>query len=173
MLISLRSVPGLTVVTQAGPHRLGQIAAPILDPDKGVIAAYRLTDRPPTYLATVDVAGYTGDAVVTNTPDAVQPPDDLVRLQPLLAADLDPLKLKVVDENGQRLGTASDYEFDTTDHRIARLHVRPSWWRRFTASDLILPRERIVRITPEGITVRYDGSVTDRTPLPAETEIAQ
>jgi sporulation protein YlmC with PRC-barrel domain len=171
MLASLRTVTGQAVITQAGPHRLGTVAAPLLDPDKGIIIAYRLSGRP-AYLATVDVAGYTEDAIVTTSPDAVQPPDDLVRLKPLIEHPVKPLGLRVVSEDGQKLGRVGDFEFDTSDHRIARLHVKPVWWQRFTGRDLILPRERIVKITDSNVTVRYDSSVTSQAPLP-ETEIAQ
>ena len=172
MLISLRTVIGHSVVTQAGPHTLGHVIEPIIDPARGVVAAFQISGRTVSYLATVDVAGYTGDAVVTTTPDALQPLDELVRLKPLIEQRMRPFKVKVVDESGAVLGQSDDYEFGSNDHRIARLHVRPIWWRRLFASHLIISRERIVSFTDREIIVRYDGSVPDQAPLPAETETA-
>lgn len=167
MLASLRHIIGEPIVTQAGPTKLGAVDAPLLDPAKGTVAAYRVEGREERFLSTTDVAGYTDTAVVTGTPDAVQPVGELIRLKPLITKHAHPFKLKVVDEDGHRLGTADDFEFDTTDHLIARVHVRPPIWKRVFSSHLIIPRERIVSFTKTGITVRYDGSVRSQSAVPA------
>jgi sporulation protein YlmC with PRC-barrel domain len=160
----------MNVVSQAGPQRLGQATDVIVDPDKGQVVAYRLDSHPTTYLATVDVAGYADDAIITKVPDAVQPVDELIRLKPFVDAKLKPIGLRVTDEDGQKLGKVSDFIFDSTDHRLMRVHVRPSWLRMLTAKELILPRERIIRITPSEVIVRYDSSVPNEAGIPVETE---
>ena len=167
MLTSLRHLIGQSIVTQAGPTKLGQIDEPLLDPAKGKVAAYRTAGREERYLSTADVAGYIDQAVVTATPDAIQPIGELVRLKPLVTKHAHPFKLKVVDESGHRLGVADDFEFDTTDHLIARVHVQPPLWKRVFSSHLIIPRERVVNFTESTITVRYDSSVKSQAAVPA------
>lgn len=170
MLVSLRNTVKMRVVSQADPEQLGHVVSAVLDPEKGTIAAFRVDTHPPTYLACVDVAGYAEDAIITKVPDAVQPAEELIRLRPLVTSKLKPFGLKVLDEEGHKLGKTADFIFDSTDHRLMRVHVRPNWFRVLMAKELIIPRERIVRITPSELVVRYDSSVTSEAGLPAPTE---
>lgn len=137
------------------PQPLGFVRDYILDPDKGQLVAYAVkSGRHTTYVSTVDVVKHFDDAVQVSNAEALQDLDELVRIKHLIHAPIKLIGAKVVDENGASLGKVKDALFDTLDHRIARLHIKPTLVEQLFTEERIIPRDRIVRIEPRHVVIR-------------------
>ena len=166
MLRLLSTIIGLTVISQRESQALGVIEEPAADATKGVIVAYR-TSGHPNYLSTIDILAYLDEGIVVQDDSILQDEDDLVRLKRLGDNRTTILNLKVVSETGKRMGRVSDVLIDTTTHHVTRLHIKPGGLRRFTGTELIIPRERVIKMTAQEVIVRYDNGTR---PAGAEPE---
>lgn len=168
MLRLLSDILNQPIVAQNyGP--IGSVTEAVIDKDTGKVAAYRLKSGK-KFLSTVDVMEYLDEGILVASTDAVQSLDDLVRVQKILRQGVHIIGLKVATEQRRRLGTVADCAVDTIGHYLAKLHVRPVWWERLLASERIIAREDIVRITSKQVVVRYDVKAK---PAGAEAEITQ
>jgi sporulation protein YlmC with PRC-barrel domain len=155
MLRLLSTILDHRVIAQREARPIGKIKEIVFDPAKGKLVAYRL-DTKPEYLSTVDVLGYLDDALVVPDQHVLQAEDDLVRVKQLAGNRTGLIGLKVISDKGKRLGSVGDAEIDTDGHFLAKIHVRPGWWQRLFTHALIIPREQIVKLTPDRVVVRYD-----------------
>lgn len=168
MLKFVSQIVGLPVVPQDLPEPAGTIARPVVDPATGKVGAYELRSRQSRrFVSVIDIISYFEDGVVIRDNDAIQQPDDLVRLKPLLSEPFTPSGVRVVTESGRRLGKVADYSIDTGSHLIAKLHIRPPFW--IWREELIIPREHVTKMSRREIVVRYDGTVPTNGTVPAET----
>ncbi len=161
MLRLLSKIHDLPVIPQTVGSPAGTIADYVLDPATGKIVAYELAGRQQArFFSCVDVLRYFDDGILISDPSVLQPVDELMRVQKLLQPRVRLRKLKVVTEDGDTLGKAADCLIETTGHFVAKLYVRPSLPQRIFTENMIIPRERIVEISPKQIVVRHDSEVT-------------
>lgn len=171
MLKLLTSIAGLPVVAQREGQTIGHLAEAVFAPDKGVIIAYRVKGTSKqSYLSTVDILAYLDEAIVVADAEVLASDDDLVQVKRLGADKIKLLGLRVETDQSKRLGRVTDCLLETSSHLLAKVYIGRPFWQRPFSSDLIIPREQIVHITPRLMVVRYD--VEAKAPEP-EPEIAQ
>lgn len=170
MIKLLSAVIKHPVVTAHLSEPIGVVADYILDAEKGIIAGYVvIRGRQKRYVSTVDVIRYYDDAVEIRDPANLQTLQDLIRLRPLVQANCSLTGSKVVDESGKRLGHVQDAAFESTDHSLASIYVKPGLVQGLFGEERILARNLITRIERHKVTVRYDREAT---PPAATPEIA-
>lgn len=168
MLRLLSTIIGLPVISQRDSRALGVVKEPAADAAKGKIVAYELSRRP-SYLSTTDILAYLDDGIVVQDDEVLQEEDDLIRLKQL-GNDRTPLfGLKAVSDTGKKLGRISDVLIDTEAHLTTRLHIKPGGLRGLAAAELIIPRERVIKMTAQEVIVRYDSGARSAS---AEPEVA-
>ena len=156
MLRLLSKIHKLPVIPQTVGSPAGTVADYVLDPSTGKIVAYELSGRGEArFFSCVDVLKYYDDGILISDPDVLQPVSELLRVQSLLKPRVRLHKLKVVTEEGEKLGKAADCLVDTTGHFVAKLYVTPSMPKRIFTENMIIPRQHILEITPKQILVRH------------------
>lgn len=154
MLRLVSTIIDLPVISQRDSQALGRIAEPSFDTSTGKLVAYRTSDG--SYISSMEVLAYVDDAVIVQDDSVLQPEQELVRLVQLGDKRSPLLGLKAVNESGKRVGTVADVLLETETQAVARLHIRPGGLRGLTGSELVIPRERVVRMNSRQVTVRYD-----------------
>lgn len=165
----LSQMGGAAVRTQNNPDETGRVKGPVLDIDKGVVAAYALSGRPQRFVCTVDIIGYLDHSIIIKDSDAAQELEGLVRLKRLVERQVRPFRLRVVTESGRRLGTAKDYLFDSTSHEIAKIHVRPGLLSRVLTHEFVIGRAQVVKMTEREIIVKHEVAEKSAEAVPAES----
>lgn len=105
-------------------------------------------------LHTTDIREFTQHGIIINNDDQLMDQDDLVRLQEIIDIDFKLLQKPVVTEDGSRIGKVSSFVIDTGTWLIVKLHVRQPIVHSVNASELIVARSQIVKVTDSQIIIK-------------------
>lgn len=153
----MTSLIGSPVIAQHVPKPIGYVRDAVIDPEHGKVVCWELRSRRANrFLATIDVLGYTDNGLLIGDADVPQSLNDLARVKILLEHPVHLLKLPVVTEQQKRLGRVKDCLIETTGHFIAKLFVAPSLLTRVFEDEIVIGRERVIKITAAKVIVRYD-----------------
>lgn len=156
MLRLLSKIHKLPVIPQTVGSPVGTVVDYVLDSSTGKIVAYELAGRGEArFFSCLDVLKYFDDGILISDPEVLQPIGELLRVQSLLDPRIRLHKLKVITEEGEKLGKAADCLIDTTGHFVAKLYVTPGLPKRIFTENMIIPRQHILEITPQHVVVRY------------------
>ncbi len=155
-------VRGMPVVDEQTQQQLGAIQGILLQPDTGAVVGFYVTgamNGETLFLAAADILSW-GTRVHVRDADRLAPPEDLVRIAPLLESPRTILGQPIVTQRHKRkLGTCADVQFDTRHFRLEWLFPRFLYFferRPVPASDIleVTPAAIIVRepLRPKGIT---------------------
>lgn len=152
---------------------LGTIGGIVLHPDTGIVEAF--TVRVPAgmfshrdlLLLPMDILHW-GLRVVVRHGDVLAEPEDVVRLQPLLAGNRPVLGQRMVTESGRRLGRCGDLQFSTKDFRLEWLFPR----RFLRWPQVPVPASQILEVRRDAIVVR-DAVVPQKEAMEALTILQQ
>jgi sporulation protein YlmC with PRC-barrel domain len=146
----------------------GQVVAwvgpPVLNVSNLEVEAYTCKvpyQKEPLLLMTSDIRQYATDCFIIDDEDELADPDDIVRFTTDLAHHYSPVGKPVVADTGRKLGVVEDYSINLETNRVQKLYVRPSLWRAWLGSNLIIDRVQIIDISPDQITVR-DATVSSK-----------
>lgn len=147
------TVLGLPVLDEEG-DTLGTVSGTLVDPDRGSVLGFFVTPAElfnirQYYLSCDDILRVS-TAVRVRDADRLAEPEDVVRIQPLLADPRTVLGQPVVtQERRERLGTCADIAFDTDTFHVTWIY--PRW---FFLKRLPVSRDDIVEVTPAAVVVR-------------------
>jgi sporulation protein YlmC with PRC-barrel domain len=157
MLRLLSEILTLPLVSSQSGEPVGKIDDYVLDAAKGLVVAYRVkSGRETLYLSTIDITRYYDNAILLRGPDVLRPIGELVRIEPLTREHVDIFGLRVVDQEGKRIGKVRDCLIHTIGNHIARIYVKPGLLGGLMAEERIFPRDQIVSIDAHKVVVRYD-----------------
>ena len=152
MRIRFSTCIGTNIVCDSLNEVIGQIAGILIHPDTGKIEGFYVAGSyvhgGSPFLASLDIVRW-GKEVHVQESDAVYPVEERIRLQPILSDPRRVLWQRIFTENGRRIGTCSDVQFNTDSMRCEWLFPR-KWWK-WSAP---LPLSDIVEIRPDAILVR-------------------
>ena len=144
---------GLPVLEQETAEVLGRISGMLLHPDTGRVEGFFVRtegffSHEDLFLSPLDIVHW-GMRIIVRNRDALSPPEERVRLQPLLDGKRPVLGQPIVTQRGRPLGRCSDVQFSTRDYVLQWLFPR-----RFFRWGLPIPASQILEVRLDAIVVR-------------------
>lgn len=131
---------------------------PIIDPNNLKIVGFHCQEqgnkKQPTILLTQDIREWIPQGFAVNDHDVLSPPDDLVRLQPIIKIGFELIGKAVYTKNKKRLGKVNDYAVDDTSLMVQKIYVGQNILKNLTGSGLSIDRNQIIEITDKRIVVQ-------------------
>lgn len=147
-------VSGTRVVDDDSSVVLGKVSNILIDPDTGKVLGFFISTggflHPhQLFLSGIDIIAW-GMVIHVRSADMLSEPEEIVRLQPLLAGERTILHQDIVTEKEKtNLGTCTDVQFDTL-----KLSVEWLFPRKFLVAGLPIPTSGIVEVTKDAIVVK-------------------
>ena len=138
----------------------------IINPDDGVVVALWIeTLQGKRCLDPTDIIHWRSSEILINVPDDCYDPATNPKIQKHCERECQILGSPVFSiVSKKNLGQVRNFGFDTISPRILSLHVRQNWWQPW--KQLIIPHQRIQKITEKGIAVDDHATIkTTKNPL--------
>jgi sporulation protein YlmC with PRC-barrel domain len=152
---------------------VGRTAAAIIDPRRLIIVAFYCEgpqiDQQPAVIHTSDIREFSNIGMIIDSADSIMQPEDLVRLQEVLAFHFSLEGKQVVDSGGQKLGKVVNYTIDPSSFYIMKLHVKPPLLQSLSAAELLIDRSQIQSVDDKRIVVSQP-TIRDTRHVPAPIE---
>ena len=133
------------------------VQAPIFNPRNLKVEGFYVSDsvdKRPLILLDQDIRESSPRGYIINDHDVLAEPDDLVRLQNVLAMDFQLIGKPVQTVGRESVGKVSDYAVETTTMYVQKLYVAQSLWKRLTGGELSVDRSQIVEITNRRVIIQ-------------------
>lgn len=146
-------------------HVGDQIAATqraIVDPEDLRVMAYTLTGpllndpEVGNILMTDDVRELGPNGLIIDSIDRLVNREDIVRLDEVMSLNFNLVGLKVVSEDGKKIGKIIDYTLDSQSFMVYQLIVQRPIFASFNDPQLTVNRSQIVEIDDFKVTIRHD-----------------
>ena len=149
---------GLPVLDEETGDVLGIVSGMVVHPDTGAVEGFfvrpeEFWSQDELFLTSLEILHW-GVRITVRSRDVLAAPDELVRMQTILASGRPVLGQTIVTENGRRLGRCADVQFNTESFRLEWLFPR-----RFFRWGIPIPASSIVEVQQDAIIVR-DPPVT-------------
>jgi len=162
MLKLASTIIGLPIKNIRDGLNLGEVRDFVVDPVDGEILAISL--KPHLFsslkiISLIDIREINPEMVIVDSSDVLSEPEEVIRVKEVLGSGIKILKNKVVTESGQKLGEVYDFTFDLIEKELSRIYVKGNFIKELLSlSELIIPKEKIIKITPKAIYVE-DGVI--------------
>lgn len=146
-------------------HVGDQIAATqraIVDPEDLRVIAYTLTGpllndpEVGNILMTDDVRELGPNGLIIDSIDRLVNREDIIRLDEVMSLNFNLVGLKVVSEDGKKIGKIIDYTLDSQNFMVYQLIVQRPIFASFNDPQLTVNRSQIVEIDDFKVTIRHD-----------------
>mgnify|MGYP002725595580 CR=1 FL=1 len=153
MHVRFNSCIGTPVLEEGGDRALGMISGILIHPDTGKIEGFFVHVRGmmvkgDLFCSSSDIVRW-GTRVYLRDANTLAPPEDRIRLQPLLDDPRSILGQKIITETGTTLGRCSDVQFNTDI-----MHIEWLFPRKFFRAQIALPVSDILEVTQQAIIVQ-------------------
>jgi sporulation protein YlmC with PRC-barrel domain len=135
---------------------IATISGPIINPDNLKIEGFYCVDRfdkRQLVLLHQDIRDILAKGYVVNDHDVLVEPDELVRLQKVMALDFELIGKQVVTLSKEKVGKVSDYAAENGSMYIQKIYVAQSILKSLTGGSLSIDRTQINEITPKRIII--------------------
>lgn len=157
LLLGTRLIGTPVMGLQTGT-KLAETASALVDPANLKIMAYTLegpllTERP-SLIRMADVRELSDIGMIVDSSDEFIGLGDVIKIQELYELGFNLIGMRVIDEQGHKLGKVDDYSLDSSSFIIEQLNVRRGGIRGITETGLLIHRSQIVEINNHQIVVR-------------------
>ena len=158
MLVSIQNFIGTAVMSLQTGTELSRTTTPIIDPRQLCITAF-MVDGPnldvrPSVLHPADIREVSELGLIVDSADRLVSLDGLVRLEEVMDFGFEPVGLKVVDEQGRKLGRVTGYSIETDSYRLMQLYTERSLLKSFSTMSSTIHRTQIVSVNNEVVVVQ-------------------
>lgn len=161
MLISAKSLPGTKIYSMQSVSAIGQVSAPIIDPDKLQIVAFYIAGpnvHAANILPATSIREYSNYGFIVDSADELSEPGDIVRVDKAIELGFGLLGLKVITKKGSRLGHVTDFTIKAEDCIITSLIVKRPVFKSFIDPELTIPRSEIIEVTDTSVIIKSEES---------------
>ena len=164
MLVIGSTMIGNSVLSLHIGGAIGTTKAAIIDPENLNIIAYTV-DGPAikndpevgNILDVNDVRELGPEGLIINSTDVLVKREDIIRVDEVMKLNFGLVGLKVVTQNGKKIGKVVDYTFDSNSFMVYQLIVqRPVGFASLNDPHLTINRSQIVEIDDFKITIKHD-----------------
>jgi sporulation protein YlmC with PRC-barrel domain len=146
-MTTLRALLGRAVLTRDTAERVGAADGVVIDPDDRRVVAVQLGTRKSSRFVTWDDIGAIGDdAIMVDSASAVREPDTNLEHR-LASGATSVLGKRLLDDDGDEVGTVDDVAFDDTTGVLQHLRV----------ADAEIPSDRLLGIGAYAVVVHADA----------------
>lgn len=156
MLKLSESFIGVNILSLRTGRPVATTTSAIINPNNLKIEGWYVADRfhkNPLVLLGSDVRDLLPEGIVINDHEVLSPPEELVRLQPVLELDFELIGKPVTTSSGKNLGKTSDYAVDSSSLFVKKLYAAQPLVKSFSGGALSIDRTQIVEITTRRIIV--------------------
>lgn len=163
MLIYSTRLIGTPVLSVQTSSIVGEISAPIVDPDSLKIVAFRLSgpliNQRSSLLDIRSIREYSNLGIVIDDIDELIADDDVVKIQKILALNFNLINLKVETKKGSKLGRISNYTLTSEDFVIQQIIVKRPMVKAILDPELTISRKEIVEVTDYKVIIKDEEKV--------------
>ena len=136
--------------------KVGTVKELIVNPDDGfflgfVVSQYSKEDDKVVLLK--NVKGFGNGIVMIDEYGALSDFNDIVEIEKTYPNNPEILKAKVVTESDQKIGKVADATVSLDSKKLEKIYVEPNLSVRFLSNQLIIPKNKIVKIEKKKIIV--------------------
>lgn len=167
---SFAKIPILSLRTGA---KVGNVVGHLINPHSLTVDALwikKLSGKTPHLLLPSFIRETSPKYIVINDEDALEDPDELVRLHKIIDMKYELLGKKVVSGK-LAIGKVIDYAVDSEHYTIQKLYASPSIWNTFKNSRLTIDRSQIVAVSHKKVIVE-DTRIRSGQKATSQPEIA-
>ena len=156
---------GTPVHVEGIEHAVGYLSGILIEPDTGKIEGFfvrslGLIRHPDLFLSTLDITRW-GTRIIIRDTDVLSPPEDRIRLQPLLDDPRTILGQQIRTESGTLLGRCADVQFNTE-----AMHVEWLFPKKFFRYGIALSISQVLEVKSTVILVK-DSIKKEASPQPS------
>jgi uncharacterized protein YrrD len=162
LLVGSRMI-GARVLSLHVGGTVAQIKKPIIDPEDLKVIGYQLEgpiikNDPDVgdILDTNDVREVSLDGFIVDSTDRFTTREDVIRFDKVMGLNFNLVGLKVVTQDGKKLGKIKDYTMDSTTFMIYQLIVDRPFMSSLIDSELTINRSQIIEIDDYKVTIKHD-----------------
>lgn len=146
-------------------HVGGEIARTsevVIDPDGLKVAAYTLTGPAigngeyGDILEVSDIREFSNLGMIIDSADVLVYRQDVIRLDRIMSLNFKLVGLRVVSEDGKKIGRVSDYTVDSNSFMVYQIIVRRPFIKSALDPELTINRSQIIEIDDYKITIRHE-----------------
>ncbi len=158
MLIIGSRLVGTSILSIQAGGSIGYLAEPIINPDNlkilAFIASGPLIPKSANILDAKSIREYSPLGVVIDSIDELVTPDDIVKIQKILALNFKLTGLKVETKKGSKLGHVTDFTVTDDNFTVQQIIVKRPILKSFVDPELTISRKEIIEITDYKIIVK-------------------
>lgn len=157
MLLPLEETVKTPLMSIAMGGKIGTVISPIIDPKTLGVAAYTIhaptLGRGEHLLRLEDVREYSELGFIIDSVDDIVSPGDVIKLDEIRDLHFNPVKMKVIDDKGRRVGMVKDVIIDLSSFYIQQLRVSVPLFQRMQDTERLIHRSQIAEINNKAIIV--------------------
>ena len=158
MLVTNTHLIGTPILSVQAGGPIGHIIDSIVEPDSLKIIAFILEgpviSRSTNILDVTSIREYSTYGMVIDNIEELVTPDDVIKIQKVLALNFSLTGLKVETKKGSKLGTVSDFTITNNDFIVQQIIVKRPIIKSFVDPELTISRKEIVEITDYKVIVK-------------------
>jgi len=148
---------GLPIISLRTGAAIGKTIQPLINPNNLKIEAWyssSIYTKHSVLVPIQEIREISRLGVAVNDHESLTEPDDLIRLQPVIKLQFNPIGKLVVTEGRKKIGKVEDYSVDIDSMYIVSLYVSQRSIRAFNSPQLTVNRLQIVEITDKRIVIK-------------------
>ena len=163
MLLTGSKMIGMPVLSLHVGGAIAKTTHAVIDPDTLGVVAYELEgpiikNDPDVgnILDVTDIRDLSGDGIIVDSADRFTTREDVVKFDKIMKLHFDLVGLKVVTQDGKKVGRVSDYTLDSNSMIIYQLIVQRPFISSLIDPTLTINRSQIIEIDDYKVTIRHD-----------------
>ena len=154
---------GMPVLSLHVGGEIAKTTRAVIDPDTLGVIAYELEgsiikNDPEVgdILDIKDIRELSGDGIIVDSADRFTTREDVIKFDKIMKLHFNLVGLKVVTQNGKKIGKVSDYTLDSNSMIIYQLIVQRPFMSSLVDPTLTINRSQIIEIDDFKVTIRHD-----------------
>lgn len=163
MLLTGSKLIGMPVLSLHVGGEIARTTHAVIDPDTLGVVAYELEgpiikNDPEVgdILDVKDIRELSSDGLIVDSADRFTTRDDVIKFDKIMKLHFNLVGLKVVTQDGKKIGKVSDYTLDSESMIIYQLIVQRPFVSSLIDPTLTINRSQIIEIDDFKVTIRHD-----------------
>ncbi|MGA2666729.1 MAG: PRC-barrel domain-containing protein [Patescibacteria group bacterium] len=158
MFIEAKNLIGLPIAALDTQSKIAEIRKILVDPESGSVLGFLVSAggifSPKKVISSVDIRDWDRNGLVTESPNNLINPIDIVRIKEVLTQDFDLFGLKAKTESGKNLGSIENFLIETETNCVIKYYLKD-----LVLKARIYPAEKVVRIEKNAIIFMDDVEI--------------
>ena len=163
MLLTGSKLIGMPVLSLHVGGAIAKTTHAVIDPDTLGVVAYELEgpvikNDPDVgnILDVTDIRDFSGEGIIVDSADRFTTREDVIKFDKIIKLHFDLVGLKVVTQDGKKVGKVSDYTLDSNSMIVYQLIVQRPFLSSLIDPTLTINRSQIIEIDDFKVTIRHD-----------------